>query len=103
MSGSYRAPAWLPGGHLQTIYAYLRARCMPVPAYARTRWETPDGDFVDVDRLGAQRNAPLVVLFHGLEGSSASHYARALAMPFLEAGWRLAVPQFRGCSGEPNR
>jgi uncharacterized protein len=43
------------------------------------------------------------VLFHGLEGDSSSHYARAL-MRHLEAiGWRGVVPHFRGCSGEPNR
>jgi predicted alpha/beta-fold hydrolase len=71
--------------------------------YTRRRWETPDGDFIDVDRIGSDATAPLVVLFHGLEGSSGSHYARALSGALAEAGWRLAVPHFRGCSGEPNR
>lgn len=99
---AYRAPAWLPGGHLQTIYPYFFRR-VPVPMLERTRWDTPDGDFVDVDWLPGPAGAPLVVLFHGLEGCSRSHYARALLRAFGRHGWRAAVPHFRGCSGEPNR
>jgi hypothetical protein len=45
----------------------------------------------------------LLVLFHGLEGGSDSHYARGLAGRALSAGYRLAMPHWRGCSGEPNR
>ncbi len=74
---SYRAPRWLPGGHLQTIYP---ATCIAKPpvAFRRERWTSADGDFVDVDFVDGQPGQPLVVLFHGLEGSSDSHYARAL-------------------------
>ncbi len=96
---SYSAPWWLPGGHAQTISASLRPA--PGPRFRRSRWETPDGDFIDVDRAGDPA-APLVVLFHGLEGSSQSHYARALALASLRAGRQIAIPHFRGCSGEPN-
>ena len=74
-----------------------------MPVYSRRRWETPDGDFIDVDRVSGPADAPLVVLFHGLEGNSGSHYVRTLAADVAQAGWRLAVPHFRGCSGEPNR
>jgi hypothetical protein len=45
----------------------------------------------------------LVALFHGLEGSSRSHYARALVYGTMARGWRAVVVHFRGCSGEPNR
>jgi len=72
-------------------------------AWKRERWDTPDGDFIDIDRLSGAAGAPLVVLFHGLEGSSASHYAGALARELEHRGWRGAVVHFRGCSGEPNR
>jgi len=99
---SYQAPYWLPGGHLQTIYAWLRASGES-PGYRRERWNTPDGDFVDVDRVVGEARAPLVVLFHGLEGSSRSHYALALMCGLRRRGWRGAVPHFRGCSGELNR
>jgi len=97
----YRAPWWLPGGHLQT----LAAAVAPTPrvAFARERWETPDGDFVDVDWAGDPRATRLLVLFHGLEGGSGSHYARALARHAADLGWRFALPHFRGCSGHLNR
>jgi len=99
---SYRAPRWLPGGHLQTIYP---ATCIARPAvtYRRQRWDTPDGDFIDVDFVDGATGQPLLVLFHGLEGSSDSHYARALMAAVAARGWSGAVPHFRGCSGQINR
>jgi predicted alpha/beta-fold hydrolase len=98
-AGSYTAPWWLPGGHLQTIFAALA----PAPRidFRRERWDTPDGDFIDLDWAGS--DGPLIALFHGLEGSSASPYARAIAARAVAAGWRCVVPHFRGCSGELNR
>jgi predicted alpha/beta-fold hydrolase len=98
----YVAPRWLPGAHLQTIYASLFA---PAPRieFRRERWDTPDGDFVDVDFVDGPADAPSVHLFHGLEGSSNSHYARALMHAVRQRGWRGSVLNFRGCSGEPNR
>ena len=98
----YRAPWWLPGGHLQTIYPYLFLRS-PVPPYRRERIETPDGDFIDLDWIDASPDAPTVVLFHGLEGCSRSHYARSLLRAVAARGWRGVVAHFRGCSGVPNR
>jgi len=98
----YRAPWWLPGGHLQTIYPYLILRSKP-PAYERERIDTPDGDFVEFDWVNATRNAPTVVLFHGLEGCSQSHYATQLMHAVTAKGWRGVVAHFRGCSGQPNR
>lgn len=108
----YHAPRWLPGGHLQTLYASLAAP-RPRISFVRERWDTPDGDFIDLDwaaeqergsSAGAAENAkPLVVLFHGLEGSSGSPYARALMAAVRNAGMRGVVVHFRGCSGELNR
>jgi uncharacterized protein len=97
----YRAPNWLPGGHAQTIYPLL-IKAVP-PPYRRERWSTPDGDFIDLDWIDGDAGAPLVVLFHGLEGSSASHYATSLMALVRQRGWHGVVPHFRGCSGEPNR
>jgi uncharacterized protein len=97
----YRAPWWLPGGHAQTLYGALFAHSRI--DWRRERWDTPDGDFIDVDRLPGAEGSPLVVLFHGLEGGSGSHYAGALARELSRRGWRGAVAHFRGCSGEPNR
>ena len=109
----YRAPRWLlgsgaVGGNVQTIWPALFARRFhgPAPVYRRERWDTPDGDFIDVDfqsEPAPAADAPWLVLFHGLEGSSGSHYAQAFAHWARSHGWAFAVPHFRGCSGELNR
>lgn len=133
-------PAWLPGGHLQTLYGALAARYHHI-AFVRERVDTPDGDFLDFDWTGpglfsdrlahgqaftaeaqlqktaARRwmqdndwatlptaaDAPALVLFHGLEGSSQSHYAQAIAQHFRARGWIVVIAHFRSCSGFPNR
>lgn len=103
-SWDYRAPWWLPGGDTQTIWPALvsRPHRSETPAYQRERWQAPDGDFIDVDHLPGAAGAPWLVLFHGLEGSSSSHYAIAFAKAAQARGWHFSVPHFRGCSGEPN-
>ncbi len=97
----YPAPSWLPGGHLQTIYP---AKCIAKPPvhYRRERWDTPDHDFIDLDFVDGTPGLPFLVLFHGLEGSSNSHYARALMAHIATLGWSGVVVHFRGCSGELN-
>lgn len=100
-SRPYCAPAWLPGAHAQTMWPLLIKG--PLPSYRRERWTTPDDDFVDVDWMPHVEGAPCVVLFHGLEGSSRSHYARRLMAGTAGRRWNGAVVHFRGCSGEPNR
>lgn len=99
---SYRAPWWLPGGHLQTLYASLFART-PRVIYRRQRWDLADGDFLDLDWVDGEPDKPLLALFHGLEGSSRGHYALALMAALRQRGWRGVVVHFRGCSGTPNR
>jgi len=96
----YQAPWWLPGGHLQTLAGALG----PAPRidWRRERWDTPDGDFIDLD-WAQNGSGPLLALFHGLEGSSSSPYARKVAAQALARGWRCVVPHFRGCSGAINR
>lgn len=104
---NYVAPKWLPGGNLQTIWPALYSRRVfgPHPHYTRQRWAAPDADFVDVDWLvhnGEGAQSTLLVLFHGLEGSSRSHYAEAFADFAQTHNMAFAVPHFRGCSGEIN-
>lgn len=103
---AYRAPWWLPGGNAQTIWAAVASQrhVGAAPRWRRERWATPDGDFIDVDQAQhpSAPEAPLLVLFHGLEGSSASQYAVAFADFAAAKGVAFAVPHFRGCSGELN-
>jgi predicted alpha/beta-fold hydrolase len=103
-AAAFRGPGWLPGGHAQTIYPYFLRR--PEVAYRRERVDTPDGDCWDFDWRVDDRppapGAPLVVLFHGLEGGAQSHYARLTMDELARRGWRGVVPHFRGCGGQPN-
>jgi len=100
-AGDYRAPAWLPNRHAQTIWPLLIKG--PLPRYRRERWNTPDQDFIDLDWIDGAAGTPCVALFHGLEGSSQSHYARRLMHAVQRRGWHGVVVHFRGCSGAPNR
>jgi predicted alpha/beta-fold hydrolase len=102
-----RAAPWLPGGHLQTIWPAVSARSglqsPAAPPFVRERWRAPDGDFIDVDwQRSGGTTTRLLVLFHGLEGSSKSHYAQAFAHYARSHDLDFAVPHFRGCSGENN-
>lgn len=114
MSPTFTPPAWLPGGgrwggHAHTLWGARMARRTASgepPLYRRERWITPDGDFIDADwhepAQPGQAEPPLLVLFHGLEGSSSSHYAQAFASVCAQRGWRFVMPHFRGCSGGMN-
>jgi uncharacterized protein len=69
----------------------------------RERFDTPDGDFVDVDWLPGRPDAPLLLVLHGLEGTARSHYVGGLFQLAAARGWRAALLYFRSCSGELNR
>lgn len=103
---NYTAPWWLPGGNLQTIVAakFGQRYTGAPPTYQRERWFTPDGDFIDLDwQPGPTASqTPLLVLFHGLEGSSRSHYAESFADFARAQQMAYVVVHFRGCSGELN-
>ena len=92
---------WLPGPHLQTLWPAFVRRSRPVPL-TRERLELPDGDFIDIDWAGRDPG-PIVVILHGLQGSSRSPHVQGLLAALGRRGWRGAVMHFRGCSGEPNR
>lgn len=101
----YRPPWWLRDGHSQTILAARWAN-KPSVHYHRVRWNTPDGDFIDLDFTDppelAEKNRTLWVLFHGLEGCSRSHYSLAVMNRARMSGALGVVVHFRGCSGENN-
>jgi uncharacterized protein len=99
----YRPATWLGNRHLMTIYASLVRRPLQLRV-ARQRWETPDADFLDVDRIdGSTPSSPLVLVLHGLEGSSRAGYVRGTLVEARARGYAGLALNFRGCSGEPNR
>lgn len=99
------SPWWLVNRHVQTILPAKWIR-KPRVQYHRLRWSTPDGDFLDLDFTApaALHGSfdTLWILFHGLEGSSASHYSLALMQRAKAVGALGVVVHFRGCSGENN-
>ncbi|MBI2490885.1 MAG: alpha/beta fold hydrolase [Candidatus Rokubacteria bacterium] len=102
MNGAFRPPWWCRSAHLQTIWGPLFRRGRL--AVRRERVATRDGDFVDLDWAeGGAPGAPLLLVLHGLEGSSQSHYAVGLMHGAAGRGWRAATLNFRSCSGELNR
>lgn len=86
---------------MQTLWARL-VRYAPKIKLRRERLELPDGDFIDLDWT-KNKSGPIVIVLHGLEGSSSSPYARGILKAIDTRGWRGVVMHFRGCSGEPNR
>lgn len=64
---------------------------------------TPDGDFLDLDWLDGPARAPVLLVLHGLEGSSRSHYVLGLLDEAHARGWRAVGLNFRSCGGELNR
>ncbi|OOG21369.1 hydrolase [Thioalkalivibrio denitrificans] len=100
VGADFRPAWWLPGPHLQTLIPNLLPR--RGVRLRRERLELPDGDFLDLD-WGPPRRGPVVVVLHGLEGSSRSPYAAGLIRRLAMAGYQGVVMHFRGCSGEPNR
>jgi predicted alpha/beta-fold hydrolase len=100
----FRPPWWCRNPHLQTIWGPLFRRARV--AVRRERLPTADGDFVDLDWVEGVElppGAPRLLLLHGLEGSSRSHYALGLLRSARDAGWRAVALNFRSCSGELNR
>lgn len=101
----FRPPWWAKNPHVQTILPTFLP--VPLPPYERERWDTPDDDFIDIDWVNRskldQADQPLIILFHGLEGSSKSPYAKALMNTCVTHGYTGAVVHWRSCSGEQNR
>jgi uncharacterized protein len=100
IASRFRPPFFFRNGHIQTVLSVLLPR--PDGTFQRERLELVDGDFLDLGwaRIGADR---LVVLSHGLEGSSDARYVRGMAAALNAAEWDVLVWDFRGCSQETNR
>ena len=101
-TSTYRKPAtYLFNGHLETIYPGVFRQISNL-TYERERITTPDDDFLDVDWID-KNSRRLVILTHGLEGSTERHYIKAPAKLFSQNGWDVLAWNCRSCSGEMNR
>ena len=104
LSRIYRPAWWLPGPHSATLWGRF-ARREPLLPSTVERWDTPDGDFLDVIRSSGSLppDAPRVLMLHGLEGGTHSHYAKAMFREAHTRGWAADLLLFRSCGSEPNR
>jgi len=100
----FTAPWWARNPHVQTVLPTWYRRRQPLQVY-NERLELADGDFVDLAWSDPRpvTAAPLVVVFHGLEGSQDSPYIKGLFPALQQLGWQAVLMHFRGCSGQPNR
>ncbi|MEM6644008.1 MAG: alpha/beta fold hydrolase [Bacteroidota bacterium] len=94
-------PWYFPSGHFETVVPSLFYEVKGVQ-FDRERLELPDGDFLDLDWV--RRNEKrVVVITHGLEGSSDRHYVLRQVLVFQEKGWDVLAWNNRSCSGDLNR
>lgn len=102
VESTYNTPAFMANGHLQTLYPYFFRKVKEVP-FTRERIELKDGDFIDIDFLNNNAKS-LIVLSHGLEGSSNTGYIRGMSKFLGEsANVDVVAWNMRSCSGELNR
>ena len=102
MTALFQPAWWLRNAHLQTLWSAFFRRA-PVLQRTRERVWLEDGDFLDLDWHGPHSaEAPLVLVLHGLTGSSNSHYVLGLQHALAAQGWASVALNWRGCSGEPN-
>lgn len=102
---TYTPAWWVPGAHLRTLWGKLVRRAPRVVTRVE-RWNTPDGDEIELRRLDAptaSADAPRLLLLHGLEGSIASVYLRGTLAEAQARGWAADALIFRTCNGEVNR
>lgn len=99
VKSSFTTPLFFRNGHFNTIYRQLVMRA--TNDYNRKRIVTWDHDFIDLDFSEVNSNK-LVILIHGLEGSSESNYVLSCSKVLNAAGFDTVSLNLRGCSGEDN-
>ncbi|MCE0913214.1 hydrolase [Pseudomonas sp. NMI760_13] len=102
LTATFRPATGLSNPHLQTLWGPLWRKLPDLPRNRERLW-LADGDFLDLDWHGPhQPDAPLVLVLHGLTGSSNSPYVKGLQLALQGRGWASVAVNWRGCSGEPN-
>ncbi len=100
LESDYLPKWWLRNGHINTLYTYFY-RQQQKPPYKRERWDTVDGDFIDLDFI-RNNNRKLAILSHGLEGGSDSQYIMSISNLLSSEGYDICALNYRSCSGEMN-
>lgn len=101
ISSLYKSPIYLRNGHAATIVPSMFRKVRDVE-YIRERINTPDDDFLDLDWV-KNSGEKLLVISHGLEGSSHRPYVKGMVKYFSNHGWDVLAWNCRSCGGEINR
>lgn len=100
---NYKTPLLFRNSHLHTIFPYL-LRSRPKIKYSRTRINTKDGDFLDLDFLNhKEKNKSLVIICHGLESNSETGTEASIAKILYDHNYDILAMNYRACSGEDNK
>ncbi|GAB2978670.1 alpha/beta fold hydrolase [Mucilaginibacter puniceus] len=101
MQSYYRPPSYLINGHLQTIAPFFGVK-VDRTLYQTEKLELEDGDFLELDWIRGGHDK-LMIICHGLEGNSRSHYVQQMAQHFSVSGWDILAMHSRSCGREMNR
>ena len=99
---NYSSPFLINNGHIDTLFPYYFRKVKDI-AYDRERIATPDDDFLDLDWLRKPEHKKLLIISHGLEGSSHRPYVYGMARYFHPRGYDILAWNCRACSGEINK
>ncbi len=99
LQSNFKGNRFFKNKHVETILPTL-FRYVSIH-FKRKRILLADGDFLDLDWI-TNSSKNLLILFHGLEGSSQSQYIKGFSKYFSQQNFDVCVVNFRGCSGEMN-
>ncbi|MDP5060663.1 MAG: alpha/beta fold hydrolase [Maribacter sp.] len=103
LDSTYNPPLFFKSGHLSTIYSGL-VRKVANLEQIRIRITLPDADFLDTDwSYASSPSKKLVIIIHGLEGSSKRAYMKGSAKVLTQSGYDVCAINLRGCSGTANK
>jgi len=92
----------LKNGHAMTIAAALVPRRFDIPAPEARRFQVDKDSWLLGHchwQPGKRKDAPVLVLVHGLEGSSDSNYMRGIAEKAFHRGFHVVRLNQRNCGG----
>jgi len=105
MSNLFQPSFFFKNRHIQTLYPSI-FRKIPTHNFEIEKFELSDGDFIECywyKKINKSLNRPIVILFHGLEGSFKSPYIQGTMKELYANGFDSVVMHFRSCSGVMNK
>ncbi|KAJ1722089.1 hypothetical protein LPJ53_003458 [Coemansia erecta] len=103
---TFKQSPFVPGGHAQTIYAFLGyyvyyAHSLFRPRFTREYYRLSDGGTVALDWALCDNHSerPIVTILSGVTGTSCDFYVRRCYNEFVKMQYSVLVVHSRGCGG----